>query len=78
METLPDTDDPHIKAAASNILHNILPYLKSPGHQRFVKDVIEDELFRYEAETVRDPLGISALCTVAVLGLVAGFFTGSL
>ncbi len=78
METLPDTDDPHIKAAASNILQKILPYLKSPGHQRFVQDAIEDELFRYEAEAVRDPLGILAMCTVGILGLVAGFFTGSL
>ena len=78
MEHLPDAHDPHIQETAAKVFQGISPYLRSPDHGRFVKDTIEDELFRHEAEAVRDPLGIFALCAVGILGLVAGFFTGSL
>ena len=43
-----------------------------------MKGLIEDELFRYEAQSVLDPHGILALFAVGILGLVVGFFTGRL
>ncbi|MEM9670664.1 MAG: hypothetical protein AAF950_17240 [Pseudomonadota bacterium] len=78
MEHLPDTQDPEIATTASNILNGIRPFLKSADEGQFVRGIIEDELFRHEAEVVRDPHAILALGAVGILGLVAGFFAGSL
>lgn len=78
MEYVPDPQDAHIQTTASNIHTGLLPYLKSPGHERFVQDTIEEELVRHEADVVRDPHAIFALCAIAILGLITGFFVGSL
>lgn len=78
MEFVPDPQDAHIQTTASNIHKSLLPYLKSPGHGRFVQDLIEDELVRHETDIVRDPHAIAAICAVAILGLITGFVVGSL
>jgi len=78
MEHLPDPDDPLIRETAGNLHRGILPYLRSADHGQFVKGMIKEELIRYEAQFVRDPHGILAMCAVGVLGLMVGFFAGSL
>ncbi|MEL6963911.1 MAG: hypothetical protein AAFO01_14250 [Pseudomonadota bacterium] len=77
MEFLPNPEEPRIKSTSRNLLRDISPYLRSADQQRHVKGLIDEELCRYEAEAVRDPIGGLALSVVTILGLVAGFAVGS-
>jgi len=77
MEHLPEIQDPEIVMTTRNILDGIRSDLKSADEGQFVRGIIEDELFRHEADTIRDPHTILARCAVGILGLVTGFFTGS-
>lgn len=78
METLSDRQDACVKSTVENLHREILPLLGTPEHGQFLKDMIQDELFRHEALFSHERVGPLRVVAVALVSLVAGFCIGSL
>lgn len=77
MEALSHHQEVCVKATVENLYREILPLLGKPDHGQFLKDRLEEELYRHEILFSHERVSPFRLIVVTIVALVAGYAVGS-
>lgn len=78
METLTERQEARVKSTVENLHREILPLLKSSSNGQFLKDCLEQELYRHEMLFSHERDSPLRLIVVAIVASIASYAVGSL